>query len=88
MGECQLRSGQSQTRHMSLVIFAHSLLVSILKKNHPWEWTKMTLNTMGEACRFVLKETLGKTVSWAIEQMTREHRKQTEVMTALGLVST
>jgi len=37
MGECQLRSRQSQTRHMSLVIFAHSILVSILKKNHPWE---------------------------------------------------
>jgi len=43
---------------------------------------------MGEACRFLLKETLGKNVSWAIEQMTREHKKQTEVMTALGLVST
>jgi len=71
---------------MSLVVFAHSLLVSILKKNHPSEWT--TLNMMGEACRFLLKETLGKNVSWAIEQMTREHKKQTEVMTALGLVST
>jgi len=42
---------------------------------------------MGEACRFVLKETLGKTVSWSIEQMTREYRKQTEVMTVLGIVS-
>lgn len=87
MGECQLRSGQSQTRHMYLVILAHSLLVSILKKNHPYEWAKITLNTIGEACRFVLKETLGKTISWVIEEITEKHKKKDDVMTTLGLVS-
>ena len=88
MGECQLRSGQSQTRHMYLVILAHSLLVSILKKNHPYEWAKITLNTIGEACRFVLKETLGKTISWVIEEITEKHKERGDIMTTLGLVST
>ena len=86
MGECQLRSGQSQTRHMYLVILAHSLLVSILKKNHPYEWAKATLNTIGEACRYVLKETLSKTISWVIEEITIRHKKQADVIKALGLV--
>jgi hypothetical protein len=88
MGECQLRSGQSQTRHMYLVILAHSLLVSILNKNHPCEWAKITLNTIGEACRFILKETLGKTISWVIEEITERHKKKDDIMTALKLVST
>jgi len=87
MGECQLRSGQSQTRHMYLVILAHSLLISVLKKNHPCEWAKITLNTIGEACRFVLKETLGKTISWVIEEITIKHRKKSDVISSLGLVS-
>ena len=86
MGDCQLRSGQSQTRHMYLVILAHSLLVSILKNNHPSEWAKVTLNTIGEACRFVLKETLGKTISWAVDEIIKKHRKRADVITALGLV--
>jgi DDE superfamily endonuclease len=87
MGECQLRSGQSQTRHMYLVILAHSLLISVLKKNHPCEWAKITLNTIGEACRFVLKETLGKTISWVIEEITVKHRKKSDVMSSLGIMS-
>jgi hypothetical protein len=87
MGECQLRSGQSQTRHMYLVILAHSLLISVLKKNRPCEWAKITLNTIGEACRFVLKETLGKTISWVIEEITIKHRKKSDVMSSLGIVS-
>jgi len=87
MGECQLRSGQSQTRHMYLVILAHSLLISVLKKNHPCEWAKITLNTIGEACRFVLKETLGKTISWVIEEITIKHRKKSDVMSSLGIFS-
>jgi hypothetical protein len=87
MGECQLRSRQSQTRHMYLVILAHSLLISVLKKNHPCEWAKITLNTIGEACRFMLKETLGKTISWVIEEITIKHRKKSDVMSSLGIVS-
>ena len=86
MGECQLRSGQSQTRHMYLVILAHSLLVSLLKNSRPYEWARITLNTIGEACRFVLKETLGKTISWVIEEITEKGRKKSDVISALGLV--
>jgi hypothetical protein len=84
MGDCQLRSGQSQTRHMYLVVLVHSLLVSILRKNHPHEWAKITLNTIGEACRFVLKETLGRTISWVIEEITEKHRKKADIIMALG----
>jgi hypothetical protein len=70
------------------VILAHSLLVSILKKNHPCEWAKITLNTIGEVCRFVLKETFGKTINWVIEEITEKHRKRSDIMKALGLAPT
>ncbi len=70
---------------MYLVILAHSLLVSILKKNHPCERAKITLNTIGEACRFVLEETLGKTISWVIEEITERHKKREDILATLGL---
>jgi hypothetical protein len=69
-GDCQLRSGGGQPRHLSLVLLVHSLLVAQLRQGRARAWAHETLTTIGEACRAVLRETLGKTISWAIERAT------------------
>lgn len=33
-------------------------------------WAQERLTTIGQACRAVLRETLGKTITWAIERAT------------------
>lgn len=70
MGDCQLRGGRGQTRHLYLVFLAYSLLVSQLKQGRAREWALNKLTTVGEACRAVLRETLGKTITWALEMST------------------
>jgi len=68
MGECQLRSGRGQTRHMYLVFLAYSLLMSQLKQSHARAWALERLTTIGQACRAVLKESLSQTLEWVIER--------------------
>jgi len=70
LGACQLRSGEGQTRHLYLVLLVHSLLMAHLRQGRARAWATETLTTIGEACRAVLRETLGKTISWAIERAT------------------
>jgi len=70
LGDCQLRSGEGQTRHLSLVLLVHSLLMAQLRQGRVRAWAHETLTTSGEACRAVLRETLGNTISWAIERAT------------------
>jgi hypothetical protein len=38
MGDCQLRDGEGQTRHMYLVMLAYSLLMRQLRQGHAYEW--------------------------------------------------
>ena len=68
MGECQLRSGRGQTRHMYMVFLAYSLLMSQLKQSHARAWALERLTTIGQACRAVLKESLSQTLEWVIER--------------------
>ena len=70
MSDCQLRSGEGQTRHLYLVLLAHSLLVTALRQGRACEWARTTLTTIGEACRAVLRDTLQRTITWAIERAT------------------
>jgi hypothetical protein len=69
MGACQLRSGEGQTRHMYLVFLAYSALVSQLQQDRAQEWAHARLTTIGESCRAMLRETLGKTVAWVVQQV-------------------
>lgn len=68
LGDCQLRSGEGQTRHFYLVMMAHSLAVAELGQGRAREWARVKLTTIGEACRAVMRETLGKTIEWAVER--------------------
>jgi len=67
MGECQLRDGKGQTRHMHLVVLVYTALMRQLKHDRALEWAHTRLMTIGESCRCIARETLGKTIAWAIE---------------------
>ena len=85
MGDCQLRDGQGQTRHMYLVMLAYSLLMNQLQHGRAKEWALCRLTTIGEACRAMLRETLRTTLAWAIEQVTENSCSYDHVVTRLGL---
>ncbi|MBI5354168.1 MAG: IS701 family transposase [Chloroflexi bacterium] len=67
MGDCQLRSRLGQTRHLYLVFVAYSCIIAQLGQDRPQEWARVRLMTVGEACRAVLRETLGDTLDWALQ---------------------
>jgi hypothetical protein len=85
MGDCQLRDDQGQTKHMHLVMLAYSLLMQQLKQGHAWEWAYQMLTTIGEACRAMQRETLRKTVTWAIEHVSDHAWEVPQVLTYLKL---
>lgn len=86
MGDCQLRSGQGQTRHMYLVMLAYSLLMTELRQSRAKTWASQWLTTIGQACRAVSAETLRTTLQWAIAQVTDNSRKPQHVIAQLGLI--
>ena len=69
MGDCQLRNGQGQTRHLYMVFLAHSVLMRQLRQGRAREWALERLTTIGQACTAVLRETLGQTISWVIDRV-------------------
>ena len=85
MGDCQLRDRQGQTRHMHLVMLAYTLLVQQLRQGHACEWAYRKLTTVGEACRAVLRETLRRTLTWAIERVTQRAWDVQRVIAHLNL---
>ena len=85
MGDCQLRDGQGQTRHMYLVMLAYTLLMDQLGQNRAKAWALRKLTTIGEACRAVLRETMRSTIAWAIEQATEYSRSYDHIVTRLCL---
>lgn len=86
MGDCQLRSGQGQTRHMYLVMLAYSLLMTELRQSRAKTWAFEWLTTIGQACRAINAETLRTTLQWAIAQVTENSRKPQHVIAQLGLI--
>jgi len=68
MGDCQLRDGMGQTRHMHLVILAYTALMRQLQHDRALDWAHTRLMTIGESCRTIAREILGKTLAWAVER--------------------
>jgi hypothetical protein len=85
MGDCQLRQGEGQTRHMYLVMVAHSLLMSEMQQNRVSEWAHRILTTIGEACRAITRETLWKTIRWVIARITLDHWSDEKIKAHLAL---
>ena len=73
LGDCQVRSGEGQTRLVYLVSTADSLLMRALQQGRPQHWARRTLTTIGEACRAVKAETLERVIDWIVEKLTVEH---------------
>ena len=75
MGDCQLRNGRGQTRHLYLVFLAHSLLMRQLERGRAsagrraGQWATQRLTTIGEACRAVLRQTFAQTIDWVIQRL-------------------
>ena len=86
MGDCQLRSGEGQTRHRYLVMLTHSLLMARMRQGRARDWAHSVLTTIGEACRTVSRETLSKTITWAVEQAITVGWTQERIVTHLKLV--
>ncbi len=85
MGDCQLRDGQGQTRHMYLVMLAYSLLMDQLQQGHAYEWAYQRLTTIGQACRAMLQETFRTTLQWAIQHMSEDDWTTDRVISYLHL---
>ncbi len=85
MGDCQLRDGQGQTRHMYLVMLAYSLLMRQLGQNRVHDWALQKQTTIGEACRAILRKNLRTTLAWVIRNVTEKSFTFDQVIVKLGL---
>jgi hypothetical protein len=83
LGDCQVRTGEGQTRHVYLVSAAYSLLMRSLHQNRPQDWARRTLTTIGEACRAVKAETLEQVVDWIVDKLTVNHWSVPEIKAVL-----
>ena len=86
MGDCQLRNGRGQTRHMHLVFLAHSVLMRQLLQSRARAWALERLTTIGQACRAVLRETLANTIDWVIAHVTENHWNARKIKAHLALI--
>ena len=84
LGDCQVRTGEGQTRHVYLVSVAYSLLMRSLHQTHLYDWARRTLTTIGEACRAVKAETLERIVDWIVGKLTVEHWSIPEMKAVLA----
>jgi hypothetical protein len=53
---------------MHLVILVYTALMRQLKHDRSLDWAHVRLMTIGESCRTIAREILGKTLTWAVEQ--------------------
>ena len=84
LGDCQVRTGEGQTRHVYLVSVAYSLLMRSLHQTYLYDWARRTLTTIGEACRAVKAETLERIVDWIVDKLTVEHWSIPEMKAVLA----
>jgi hypothetical protein len=83
LGDCQVRSGEGQTRHVYLVSAAYSLLMRSLQQSRAQDWARRTLTTIGEACRAVKAETVARMIDWLVEKLTVDHWSITDIKDVL-----
>jgi uncharacterized protein YndB with AHSA1/START domain len=84
LGDCQVRSGEGQTRHVYLVSVAYSLLMRSLQQGRAQDWARRTLTTIGEACRAVQAETLERMIDWVVDKLTVDHWSVADIKAVLA----
>jgi hypothetical protein len=85
LGDCQVRSGEGQTRHFYLVSVAYSLLMRSLHRKCPQSWARVKLTTIGQACRAIKAETLGQVIEWVAEKLRDERWTLPQIKAALDV---
>lgn len=85
LGECQIRNGEGQTRHVYLVSVAYSLLMTALQQTRPQDWARKKLTTIGEACRATKAETFGQMIDWVLDKSITLHWSAPQIKSALRL---
>jgi len=86
MGDCQLRKGRGQTRHMHMVFLAHSVMMRQMRRGRARVWALERLTTIGQACRAVLRQTLEQTISWVIARVREDGWNDRRIKAHLALV--
>jgi hypothetical protein len=84
LGDCQVRSGEGQTRHVYLVSTAYSLLMRSLGQSRVQDWARRTLTTIGEACRAVKAETLERMIDWVVDKLMIDHWSSADIKAVLA----
>ena len=84
LGDCQVRSGKGQTRHVYLVSAAYSLLMHAMHASSSHEWTRRTLRTIGEACRAVKGELLERLVEWIVDKLDDDDWSMSQIKAVLA----
>ena len=84
LGDCQVRNGEGQTRHVYLVSAAYSLLMRSLHQSRPQDWARTMLTTIGEACRAVKGELLGQLVDWIVDKLADDHWSVPQIKAVLA----
>ena len=84
LGDCQVRSGEGQTRHVYLVSAAYSLLMRSLQQSRAQDWARRTLTTIGEACRAVQAETVERMIDWVVDKLTVDHWSVADIKAVLA----
>ena len=69
LGDCQLRDGEGQTRHIYFVFLAYSLLMRELDKTSMSEWASVKLTTIGESCRAIFRESIRTMIDWVLDRI-------------------
>lgn len=96
MGDCQLRKGRGQTRHLYLVFLAYTILLRQMRhgrnqgsqaKAKPTGsgWAFERLMTIGQVKAAVLRETLAQTITWAIDRFKEEGWSSQTITSQLAL---
>lgn len=86
MGDCQLRKGRGQTRHMYLVFLAHSVLMRQLHPSRARGWALQRLTTIGQACRAVARQALIGTIDWVIARVREDGWNHRKIKAHLALI--
>jgi len=86
LGDCQLRDGTGQTRHIYCVFLAYSLLVRELDKTSVSEWACVKLTTIGESCRALFRDSIRTMVGWIVDEVEAVARSGGDVSRRLGVL--
>ena len=86
MGDCQLRKGRGQTRHLYLVFPAYSVLMRQLKRRRMRSWARERLMTIGQGCRAIMNEVMEGMIRWVIDRVRKDDWSNRRIMSNLAII--